>query len=214
MEGEMRFFKPPTLITRLFPQVLWSIPNEDNRVFLSFDDGPDQRFTPKILNILRQENIAATFFVTGSNVKKSPSLLRSIINGGHKIGIHSYHHQRLILHSRDTLYHEILASKRLVEQVTGQEVKLFRPPYGLFSPQLIKVCEQCNLKMVNWSYLTYDFDLHLTDQFFLNYAEQNITSGDIIVLHDGHRHSFRTVNMLPFFISRLKNKGMKFALIS
>ncbi len=210
----MRFFKPPTLITRLFPQVLWSISNEDNQAFLSFDDGPDQRFTPKILTILRQENIAATFFVIGSNAEKNPSLVKRVAEQGHKIGIHSYHHQRLILHSRGFLCHEILSSKRLVEQVTGQEVKLFRPPYGLFSPQLIKVCEQCNLKMVNWSYLTYDFDLHLTDHFFLNYAEQSITSGDIIVLHDGHRHSFRTVAMLPFFISRLKNKGMKFALIS
>jgi peptidoglycan/xylan/chitin deacetylase (PgdA/CDA1 family) len=213
MEGEMRFFKPPMLITRLFPQVLWNIPNETNQVFLTFDDGPDEHFTPGILDILEQENICATFFVTGSNATKNLSLLKRIGKQGHEIGIHSYHHKRLILYSKHVLYHEIIASKRFVEQVIGRQVKLFRPPYGLFSPQLIKVCEQCNLKMVNWSYLTYDFDLHLTDQFILNYAEQNITSGEIIVLHDGHRHSFRTVKILPFFIKRLKNKGMKFALI-
>ena len=206
----MRFFTPPMLITRFFPQILWKISNQNNQMFLTFDDGPDARYTPAILKILEQENCLATFFVTGSNAEKNPSLLGEIVARGHTVGIHSYHHKRLILLSKQAVCHEIIASKRLVEQVIQQQVKLFRPPYGLFSPQMLSVCRQHDLRIVNWSYLTYDFDLNLTDQFILNYAEKNIASGDIIVFHDGHRHSFRTVNILPVFIRRMKNKGINF----
>ncbi|HEX9973669.1 MAG TPA: polysaccharide deacetylase family protein, partial [bacterium] len=137
----MRFFKPPMLITRFFPKVLWNIPNENNQVFLTFDDGPDEHFTPGILDILEQENICATFFVTGSNATKNPSLLKRIGKQRHEIGIHSYHHKRLILYSKLDLYHEIMTSKQFVEQVIRRQVKLFRPPYGLFSLQMMKVCQ-------------------------------------------------------------------------
>lgn len=209
----MRFFAPHAVVTRLFPQVLWNITNDNNQVFLTFDDGPDERFTPRILDTLDRENVLASFFVTGINAKKNPLLLKKIAARGHTVGIHSYHHRRLILHSKQVLCFEILTSRHLVEQIIGQDVKFFRPPYGLFSPSMLRVCRQQNLRMVNWSYLTYDFDLKLPDQNILNYADTKVSSGEIIVLHDGHRNSNRTVTILPLLIRRLKQKGIKFARI-
>lgn len=209
----MKFFRPPALITRLVPQALWNIPNDQHQVFLTFDDGPDERFTPAILEILEQQSIVATFFVIGSKAKKNPALLRKMSNLGHQIGTHAFHHKRFILHSSATMRQEIGSSKEITEQIIGQPVRLFRPPHGLFSPAMLHICQQLDLKIVQWSYLTYDFDLSMADRFILNYANETIKTGEIIVMHDGHRHSFRTTRILPFFIQQLQSKGLKLASI-
>jgi len=210
----MRIFKVPQIIGKIFPEIYWTFPDKSGHVFLTFDDGPDMRYSPKILKILEQEDISATFFVLGNKAEKNPSLTKQIHQGGHEIGIHSCKHQSLFFQSRSSIYNQLDKSKRIVEEIIKDDVLYFRPPYGCLTPQVIRICSELNLKPVMWNILTYDFDLRVSDNFIFNLIGKNVKGGAIIVLHDGNYNSDRTVRILESIIKILKEKGFQLNSIS
>lgn len=209
----MRFFKQPMLLFKLFPQIIWKGAAEQHQVYLSFDDGPHPIHTPAILDILNQEQVPATFFVLGCKAIQHPEWVRQIHQQGHQIGIHGFWHERLFHQSVDYLSHQLVRSKSAVEAIIGEQVQFFRPPFGMFSPRLLNICTKLRLKMVLWSLTPYDFDIELSDHLIINLVHQKVTPGDIILLHDGHLHSYRTVRILHSMIQIVQSKGLKFGLI-
>ncbi|MDZ7374983.1 MAG: polysaccharide deacetylase family protein [candidate division KSB1 bacterium] len=140
--------------------------------------------------------------------------MKQIHQQGNQIEIHGFQHERLFHQSIDYLSQQLGRSKSAVEAVIGEQVQFFRPPFGIFSPRLLNMCTKLRLKMVLWSLMLYDFDIKLSDRFIISLAHQKVTEGDIILLHDGHLNSYRTVRILSSMIQHVKKKGLKFGLIT
>ncbi len=120
----MYLAKSPRIIKKYYPQLVWDIPNFENKIYLTFDDGPIPEITTWVLAILKKYNVKATFFCLGCNVAKNPELFNQIIENGHAVGNHSYHH----LSGWDTDDEVYFSNvKKCNEEVNS---KLFRPPYG------------------------------------------------------------------------------------
>jgi len=205
----MRIYRFPVFFYRLFPKILWKDFTTNDQVYLTFDDGPDPIFTPQILNILEKELVGASFFVVGKKTEQYPEIVRQMNQSGHTVGIHSFEHRRLFYQSKAYIQDQLSKSKIIVEQIIGKPVTYFRPPYGIFSPRLIQVCKQLDLKLVLWSIMSYDFDENVSDKFILKLIETHTAGGDIIVFHDGHVKSQRTVRILGSVIKIIKEKGLK-----
>lgn len=205
----MRIYRFPHGFFRLFPKIFWKDCSTNDRVYLTFDDGPDPIFTPKILNILEKEQVMASFFVVGQKSQQYPEIIQQMNQSGHTIGIHSFEHKRLFYQSKTFIQEQLKSSKFNVEQIIGQPVRYFRPPYGVFSLRLIQVCHELDLKLVLWSVMSYDFDENVSDKFILKLIETKTSSGDIIVFHDGHVKSERTVKISGPVIKLLKEKELK-----
>lgn len=205
----MRLYRVPSILFKFFPQMYWKYSTTTDQVFLTFDDGPDPIFTPQILDVLQQETVCASFFVLGYKAQQHSTLVKKIDQFGHTIGIHSFEHQRLFFQATPFIYEQLSKSKLIIEQIIQKSVRYFRPPYGIFSPRLVNISNQLNLKLILWSVMSYDFDEDVSDKFILKLIETKTSSGDIIVFHDGHLKSDRTVKILGAVIKLLKEKGLK-----
>ena len=208
----MRLYRIPQWFQKLFPDIVWTLP-ESNQISLTFDDGPDPHFTPRILSLLEKEGITASFFVIGEKANQHPMLIKAIRQSHNVIGIHSYEHQSLLFHSNRFIRNQIQHAKDTIENIISEPVHFFRPPYGHFSPTMINIIQTYSMKMVMWNFMTYDFDNRLSDSELLNIFQKKIRAGDIVVLHDGHRNSARTVRLLPELIRHCQNLGVQLSAI-
>lgn len=172
----MRIVKTPFWAKWLYPSLVWNIPNEDNAIFLTFDDGPID-LTEDILDILDQYNVKATFFCVGENIVKNPVIYQRIIAEGHDIGNHTYNH----LNNFKTTNENYLNNVALGKAQTNTE--LFRPPYGKITHNSIKALKH-DYKIIMWDILSYDFDQSVSPDECLNNVINNICNGSIIVFHD------------------------------
>ena len=206
----MKIFRIPHIVMSAFPNIIWRQPRSNSPcVYLTFDDGPHPHFTEKIMDILQEQGAGATFFMLGKMALKYPSLVRAVCDRGHTVALHSFEHRRLFFQSSNYFLQQLKLSKEIVEQIIEQPVHLFRPPHGIFRPGLIRACRSLNLRMALWSVLTYDYDLNVTDRTILHLVQSDVKNGDIIVFHDGHCNSRRTVEILVQVISILKDKDFE-----
>lgn len=214
MEGTMRIFRLPPILFKLFPQIYWKENGSVNDVFLTFDDGPHPDFTPKILDILVEENVSASFFLLGQSAELYPELVRQIYQSGHTIAMHSYQHQHLFWQSKKYIYNQLNKCKVIIEDIIQNPIDFFRPPYGCFSPKLLGICQNMNLQVVLWSMMSYDFDSNFKDDLIMKIVDSKILAGDVIVFHDGHFNSNRTVRILSPVLQILKEKGFRLKAIT
>jgi peptidoglycan/xylan/chitin deacetylase (PgdA/CDA1 family) len=105
-------------------------PQAPHRLAITFDDGPHPAFTHRLLKILRQERVHATFFVVGSQIARYPHLLQAISRDGHQIANHTYHHYNMTTLAPAKILSELDETQRLIERITGQKARFFRPPGG------------------------------------------------------------------------------------
>ena len=200
----MRIYRIPKAVQRIFPKILWSFPEKQHAVYLTFDDGPHEKYTPQILDILDEHDIKSTFFLLGEKIRPNKKIILRMQNSGHSIGIHGYHHIHLLLKSKQTIHEQIVRTKDELESITGEPVRFFRPPYGMFNRSVLELCRQLSLLPVLWSFMTFDFDRRLEDNYLLNIFRKKIRPADIITLHDGHENSNRTVTLLPQIIVHIR----------
>lgn len=202
-----------------------------NEIALTFDDGPDAQWTPQILNILKEKNVKATFFLIGENAEANPGLVQRILADGHELGNHTYTHPDLSQTPLQTVPLELNATQRLIEALTGRSLRLFRPPYlGDAEPtdddQIAPV-----LVAQSMGYITVgehvdpgDWELpgaqnivqRVLDQ--VNHRTQATKDKDlptnIILLHDAGGDRSQTVEALPIIIDKLRAEGHRFVLVS
>lgn len=194
------------ILSWLFPNIIWSNPQKSSKIYLTFDDGPHPLYTLAILNILKHFNVRATFFLIGKYVKLYPEIVQQISDDGHIIGIHSYSHQKLIFKSKKKMIFELLETQKVIKKITNRVPKLFRPPYGYFTPKLLRVCHKLKLLIVMWTFMPYDFDIKKSESQIIRTTISRLKKGMIIVLHDGHLHSYRTIKLLPKLIAGILEK--------
>ncbi len=181
-------------------------------VALTFDDGPDPRFTPKILDILKRNHIKATFFVVGKNARRYPRLLNREIMEGNVVGNHTWDHPHLRRISTAKIKKELDKTSREITRITGQRPKYMRPPYGQLSNRVYSAIYSRKYKVILWSD---EFQEHIfpTPQLDSEYVSRNIEPGGIILGHDGRLDRRRCVKALPLVIAKLKAKGYRFVTI-
>lgn len=198
------FYRFPKIIKVFFPQLLYSVKNDSNNIFLTFDDGPIPEVTPQILGILSKFNAKATFFCLGKNVENHIDIFNSIKENGHTVGNHSFDHLNG-WKTPDCLYFQnIEKADKLIKS------DFFRPPYGKISPiQIFKLRRK--YKIVMWDVLSGDFDINLSKQKCAEYVIKNVKSGSIIVFHDSLKAKERVLYALPIVLEELQKKGFQFA---
>jgi cellulose synthase/poly-beta-1,6-N-acetylglucosamine synthase-like glycosyltransferase/peptidoglycan/xylan/chitin deacetylase (PgdA/CDA1 family)/spore germination protein YaaH len=194
---------------------------------LTFDDGPDPRWTPAILDILKQENVPATFFIIGKNGQAYPDLVRRIVNEGHELGNHSFTHPNLGEIPLSLTELELNATQRLIESLVGRSTVLFRPPYfgdaEADKPQEVEpaiVAQQLGYIMVGVRIDPDDWQLPVDANQVVNRTIERAmdsnpeTRGEVILLHDSGGDRSATLEALPRLIHELKARGFKFVPVS
>ena len=181
-----------------------------NWVALTFDDGPDQRWTPQILDLLKEEGVPATFFIVGSAAEKNPDLLVRMVREGHEVGVHTYTHPDLTEIPRVQLDLELNATQRLIESLTGRSTILFRPPYSADSrPQTMAEIRPI-LRAQELGYLTLCENIDPRDwerpgaAEILHRVKQLRSEGSVVLLHDGGGDRRQTVEALRPMIRWLR----------
>lgn len=198
--------KTPWWMKKLVPGATWSVDTQEPVIYLSFDDGPHPDITPKVLDILNQYHARACFFCVGANVQRYPDVYRKIIDAGHTVGNHTYHHLNG-WRTKDKKYMEdiALAAKYI-------DSRLFRPPYGrlgLFQRKLLAK-PAYDMKVVMWSVLSGDFDPKISPEQCLDHVLLNTGAGDIVVFHDSEKAANRMLFALPRVLEYFSGKGFRF----
>ena len=197
-----------------YPTVFHEGAGDEHAVTLTFDDGPDPKWTPKILDILKKHKVKAAFFLLGSQAENYPALVRRIVEEGHEIGNHTYSHPNISEISKKQIELELNATQFLLESITGRSTTLFRPPYNAdSSPERLK--EILPLKQVQDS-LGYLIVLENIDpedwarpcaDVILERIKEQRDLGNIILLHDAGGNRAQTVEALPRIIEYLESRG-------
>ncbi|MCL6471514.1 MAG: polysaccharide deacetylase family protein [Firmicutes bacterium] len=183
--------------------------NPRKAVALTFDDGPDPRYTPKILAILEKNHIKATFFLIGSRVNMFPNLARQVASHGHLIGNHTYYHVKLKGLTEDQIKEEIDWCEKTIYRVTGEKPQYFRPPKGYFNDETIQVASKAGYKVILWDIAVEHRRSH-TPEREAERVLRKVRPGDIILAHDGLLNREKTVKALPLIIEGLKKQGYDF----
>lgn len=188
--------------------------NEQNKIALTFDDGPHPVYTPIILDILKEHGVRATFFIIGENAERYPDLVRRIQQEGHEIGNHTYLHKNLKEHSVNCICDEITHAEDAILRIAEQRTKLLRPPGGLYNQQVCDAARKLDYDIILWTVDTLDWT-HPTSEEIAVTIESNIKCGDIILCHDfiGGDPS-PTPDAIRLVIPRLLQRGYTFVSVS
>lgn len=182
-------------------------------VALTFDDGPTPTITPQVLAILKQNNIKATFFLIGQNLKRFPKITQQIVTDGHALGNHTWHHWRKLM-MEFTASQEIEDTAAVMYQVTGVQTSLFRPPNGFLNNGLVDYALKRKDAVVLWSVDSGDWrGSHASVDGLVKQVVEGVKSGGIILMHDGGGDRTRTVQALPKIIEQLTARGYKFVTV-
>jgi len=208
----MNFYwiKTNQLIKKLFSNSIWDIPNIENKVFLTFDDGPTPQITEWVLQKLEKHNAKATFFCIGNNIEKHPDIFKKVITKGHAIGNHTFNH----LNGWKTATKDYVENSRLCKSeicnLQSATCNLFRPPYGKIKSSQAKKLREQGYKIIMWDVLSADFDTSISAEKCIENVLKNTKSGSIIVFHDSIKAFPRLENALPKVLEILAKKGFVF----
>ncbi len=200
----------PRAASPLFPDLLWRIPTREKRAYLTFDDGPTATMTALLAGILESFGARASFFLVGSHAEHHPDLARSLLDGGHEIGGHTYSHPDAWRASRANLLEELERSTRLLEDITGRPLRWMRPPYGHFTPAMIRWCAEHGQKVVMWDLAPGDYLERISQADVERHIQAYIRPGSVIVLHDNPRAAETTPRALERILESLTAEGWSF----
>jgi len=191
-------------------------PQNKRTLALTFDDGPDEKYTPQILDILLEQGIRATFFVVGERAEQQPELVQRMLAEGHQVAVHSYQHRHAFLLGPWAMWRQVARAKASVSRLTGREVRFYRPPWGAFTWVTRWACSHFGLTPVLWSDRAKDW-------FAGNYAKDVVDRvvrgaqpGSVILCHDAGGAPgapLNTVAALPHIILQLRQLNFEFATV-
>lgn len=199
----MRFITIPRILRSFFPSLVWEMPKDEKKIFLTFDDGPHPIITPKIIDLLRRYDAKATFFCIGRNVEANKEIFNMILKEGHSVGNHTYNHDR---GWRTATKDYIESVERANEHINSN---LFRPPHGRIKYSQIRALQQ-KYKIITWTVISYDWDKSITSDDCFNNIIRNADSGSIIVFHDSEKAINNMLPALEKVLKYYKSKGFTF----
>lgn len=204
------WIKTNSLIKKIFSKYTWDIPNNENKIYLTFDDGPMPEITEWVLEELKKYNAKATFFCIGNNIEKYPNIFTKVISEGHSIGNHTFNH----LNGWKTPTEEYLENTNLCEvsiaNLKPKTSNLFRPPYGKIKASQSEKLIQLGYKIIMWDVLSADFDTKISPEKCLDNVLNNVKSGSIIVFHDSVKAFPNLKYTLPKTLEILTKRGFVF----
>ncbi|WP_245601821.1 polysaccharide deacetylase family protein [Hamadaea tsunoensis] len=159
-------------------------------VALTFDDGPDPRTTPMVLEILRAHGLRATFFVLGEALARVPDLGRRMVGEGHEVAVHGYRHRLLLYRGVGAVRDDLGRARDLVERVTGVAPRWYRPPYGVATTSALVTARRLGLAPMLWSTWGRDWTCATTPESVLATVRATLTGGGTVLLHDSDEHGF------------------------
>lgn len=175
-------------------------------IAISFDDGPNAEYTPKILSTLADHNVPATFFVIGNNISGNENLIKKIDAAGHTLGNHTFSHSFFIdFKSKPGFMFELDTTSDLVYNIIKKRMKLFRPPYGVTTPNLARAAKALNYEIIGWNIRSLDTTKDTEEKIAQRVISQ-IKPGAIILFHDT---SSKTVEVLKQTLNFAKENGFK-----
>jgi peptidoglycan/xylan/chitin deacetylase (PgdA/CDA1 family) len=185
---------------------------------LTYDDGPNDPHTLRLLEVLARRGVHATFFLIGRYVRQRPEIAREIVKAGHVVGNHSFNHPLLIFKSETEIHEEISQCRAALQDAVGLHSNLFRPPFGGRCPAVLRVARELGLEPVMWNVTGYDWNAPSASVIERKVARQ-IRGGDVILLHDGGHKQIeadrsQTVIATDRMITRYKSEGYEFVTVS
>lgn len=204
--------KTHRLIKTCFPGFVWDIPNNEKKIYLTFDDGPTPGITEWVLDLLDEHNVKATFFCIGNNIENNPDIFKKVTDGGHAIGNHTYNHLNGWKTDNDIYFKNIADTEKSIQgrHESFKENKFFRPPYGKIRSSQAAEMRRRGYKIIMWDILSADFDKQITAEKCLQNVIQNTRSGSVIIFHDSIKAFPNLEYALPKAIVYLKEKGYRF----
>ncbi len=195
----------------IFSSSIWKF-STPSTLFFTFDDGPHPIATPKVLKTLAKYNIKATFFLTGKNVLRYPNIVKDIAQSGHTIGNHAFNHRRTLAFSKKKTLEEIQQTENVIKDIIEKPLKIFRPPFGYFSPFTISAVKQLNYHLIMWSFLTMDFK-NWSDEKIITRTIKRSSNASILVFHDNEATQNKIGNLLAPIIEQLQERNFTFSAI-
>ncbi|MFE5431135.1 polysaccharide deacetylase family protein [Peribacillus simplex] len=205
----------PTVVIRVSSLGITKKINSNNGIALTFDDGPNPEYTIKLLDLLKEFEIKATFFVVGNKVKSNPEIIKRMNEEGHTIGIHHFHHVSSWVLSPIHLRKQLEMTEKAINEVTNEKVVFYRPPWGhfnLFTPILSK-----KYRVIMWSGIFGDWKAENCKNTLLDQLRSTSTEGSILLLHDcgetfgaDKEAPGYMIEMLKIYLQESKEKGTRF----
>ncbi|MEU7875539.1 polysaccharide deacetylase family protein [Dactylosporangium sp. NPDC049140] len=215
MDFAATFAPPLTAITPLRRAYMPGLAGigRPGHVALTFDDGPDRRSTPHILRILREYDVRATFFLLGSMLAEDPQLGRELVDAGHEVAVHGWHHRCLVRRRPAATDLDITRATMLVATVTGQTPRWYRPPYGVFTLAGLRASRRLGLTPVLWTAWGRDWEARATPDSILRTVTRRLSGGGTVLLHDTDITSApgswrRTAAALPALLRWTREHGL------
>ena len=206
-----------TILQKQYPDTfILRGPTDQKRIALTFDDGPDPRFTEDVLNVLNQYNVSGTFFLMGSRAIAYPEIVERINNEGHVIGNHTYFHPNLVKEADiPTLEREVTRTENTLNDIIDYRTSLFRPPYGFLYNELVEKLAEMQYLIIGWSVDSLDWEEDPPEVIASNVLD-NVHPGAIILMHDGadwDGDRTNTIAALRQIIPALQKQGYEFVTV-
>jgi peptidoglycan/xylan/chitin deacetylase (PgdA/CDA1 family) len=187
------------------------------QIALTYDDGPNDPHTQRLLEVLARQGVQATFFLIGRYVRQRPDIAREIVQAGHVVGNHTFTHPLLIFKTETEIRQQLSECTSALQDANGQHSKLFRPPFGGRRPAVLRVARELGLDPVMWNVTGYDWNAPPAAVIERKVARQ-IRGGDVVLLHDGGHKQMgadrsQTVVATDRLIARYKSEGYEFVTI-
>ena len=184
---------------------------------LTYDDGPNDPDTLKLMDVLARHDVKATFFVLGRFVQQKPAIVCALTAAGHVIGNHSWDHPRLIFVSNAELRRQVERTQSAIFDACGATATLFRPPYGGRRPGTLQAVRALGLEPVLWNVTCFDWKLTSADRV-VAHARRQIRGGDVVLMHDGDQKAMganrkHTVEATDRLLAHYKAEGFEFVTI-
>jgi len=211
------FFDQAVIVRR---DTIYHISSSEKVVALTFDDGPSPVWTPRILDVLKEAQVKATFFMLGMHAQRYPDVARRVAEEGHEIGNHTYDHHGVFYYKPEELNREVRQAETIIESITGIKTKYFRPPKAWLTREEKQQLKDMGYETVLWSLNSKDW-VTFDDRYIVNYILRHVRPGDILLFHDsgglfkpegGKRKE--TVKAVSRLIEKLKERGYRFVTIS
>ena len=212
---DLLWIKTNPFIKNIFSNYVWTIPNNEKKVFLTFDDGPIPQVTEWVLAQLETYQCKATFFCIGNNIEKHPELFSRLIAEGHEIGNHTFNHVKGWNTPNKTFFKEVDMCDEFIQKSSSgnRHSKLFRPPYGKIKLSQSRKLRKLGYKIIMWDVLSADYKKEISKEKCLENVLNNIESGSIIVFHDSIKAFQNLEFVLPKTLQFLSENGYKCEII-
>ena len=206
--------KTPRWVKLIFTNLVWDIPNNEQKVYLTFDDGPIPAVTEWVLDLLKSEGIKATFFCIGANIQKHSEIYQRILNEGHQTGNHTFHHLKGWKTPTKEYVQNVQSCEIEMKKWGPNNTKLFRPPFGKITPNQVNALHNLGYKIIMWDVVSYDYNKAISSEKCLNNVITKSAQGSIIVFHDSLKAEKNLKYALPKALHFLKNNGCVFDVLT